>query len=175
MTITTAAPNDTKAIYELMIQTHAALKHPEWYCIDEEHYILEHLTDKNKGIVFKAVEHETLAAFFLIHIPGLTADNLGHYLNFSDDQLNLVAHMDSAAVHPDFRGLRLQHTLMARGEQWLIDAGFVHLLGTVHPDNQYSLNNFLKLGYRIITTTEKYGGLPRHVMYKGPFASPIAP
>lgn len=37
---------------------------------------------------------------------------------------------------------------------------------TVHPDNVYSVKNFEDMGYRVVVTTEKYGGLMRHVMMK---------
>ena len=56
--------------------------------------------------------------------------------------------------------------LMAHGEVYLSATSFWHLMGTVHPDNTYSLNNFLNLGYKVVTTTQKYGSLPRSIMYK---------
>ncbi len=166
MTITFAAPEDTREIYQLMCQTQAAMEYPDWYCIDTEEYISEHITDRSKGIVLKAEENGQIGAFFLIHLPGQDPDNMGHYLNLSHEQLVYTAYMDSAAVHPDFRGRRLQYTMMAEGEQWLKELGYRHLFATVHPENRYSLANLQKLGYMVVTTTEKYGNLPRHIMYK---------
>lgn len=87
-------------------------------------------------------------------------------MNLDPEALDRVAHMDSLAVRPRFRGRGLQYQLMASAEQYLMTTSYCHLMGTVHPDNRYSLGNFLKLGYRIVTTTKKYGGLPRHVLYK---------
>ena len=37
---------------------------------------------------------------------------------------------------------------------------------TIHPDNIYSMQNALKLGYKNILTKEKYGGKIRAIMLK---------
>ena len=149
-----------------MTEARSLAPDPGWYCTDSEEYIRSHIVNPDAGIVFKAVEHDCLAAFFIIHFPGNTPDSLGHYMNLDPEALDRVAHMDSLAVRPGFRGRGLQYQLMASAEQYLMTTSYCHLMGTVHPDNRYSLGNFLKLGYRIVTTTKKYGGLPRHVLYK---------
>lgn len=166
MNIQTACAADAREIYRIMTEARSLAPDPGWYCTDSEEYILDHIVNQDAGIVFKAVEHDCLAAFFIIHFPGNTPDNLGHCMNLEPRELDKAAHMDSLAVRPGFRGRGLQYQLMAHGEQYLRTASYCHLMGTVHPDNRYSLGNFLKLGYRIAATTEKYGGLPRHVLYK---------
>ena len=55
---------------------------------------------------------------------------------------------------------------MALAEAELAEKGYLHLLSTVHPDNQYSLHNLRSLGYTVAATRKKYGGLPRHILYK---------
>lgn len=166
MKILTASAADTAEIYRIMTQAHSLAPDPGWYCTDSEDYIREHIVNPDAGIVFKAVEQDCLAAFFIIHFPGNTPDSLGRYMNLDPQALSGVAHMDSLAVRPGYRGRGLQYQLMSHGEQYLSTTSYCHLMGTVHPDNRYSLGNFLKLGYRIAATTQKYGGLPRHVLYK---------
>lgn len=166
MEILRARQEDTEEIYRIMIQAGALIEDKGWYCTDTKDYVKEHVENEARGFVLKAVEDRRIAAFFLIHYPGHEADSLGHYMNLNESELLKVAYMDSLAVSPDFRGRGLQYALMAQGEQILAGTPFCHLMGTVHPDNIYSLNNFLKLGYKIVTTTYKYGSLPRNIMYK---------
>ncbi|WP_195415620.1 GNAT family N-acetyltransferase [Enterocloster citroniae] len=161
-----AGPEDTGEIFHIMNLAYSLLEHKDWYCIDTEEYVREHIEDPAKGIVFKAVEDGQVGAFFIIHYPGLTDTSLGHYMDLDEKELLNVAYMDSLAVLPRFRGRRLQYGLMAHGETYLSATSFCHLMGTVHPDNTYSLNNFLNLGYKVVTTTQKYGSLPRSIMYK---------
>ena len=166
MNILTADASDAAEIYRIMTEARSLMPDPGWYCTDSEKYIRAHIENPDTGIAFKAVDHGCLAAFFILHYPGNTPDSLGHYMKLGREDLGRVVHMDSLAVRPDFRGRGLQSLLMAHGEQYLNATPYCHLMGTVHPENRYSLNNFLKLGYRIVATTEKYGGLPRHVLYK---------
>ncbi|MPN33003.1 hypothetical protein SDC9_180486 [bioreactor metagenome] len=83
--------------------------------------------------------------------------------------------MDSMAVLPAYRGHKIQKQMVAAGENELAALGYRHLFCTVHPDNHYSLSNLLELGYTIIVTIRKYGGLPRHILYKsnGPAISAL--
>ena len=39
-------------------------------------------------------------------------------------------------------------------------------INLAHPENIYSVNNFLQLDYEIVAEDNKYGGLPRYVFYK---------
>ena len=77
-----------------------------------------------------------------------------------------VAHMDTAAVLPQYRGHQLQYRLMQAAEADLRALGFRYLMGTIHPDNIYSMNNGLKQGYRIIGEKIKHGGKRRAILMK---------
>ena len=166
MEILRAEPSDTNEIHHIMSLASSLLDDKGWYCTDTEDYILEHIADRHKGIVFKAAHQGRIGAFFIIHYPGGGDDNLGHYVHLEKEELQKVAYMDSLVVLPDFRGKGLQYELMKHGEDYLASTPYCHLMGTVHPDNLYSLNNFLRLGFKIADTTVKYGSLPRHIMYK---------
>ena len=39
-------------------------------------------------------------------------------------------------------------------------------MATVHPENRFSLENFLLEGYEVKATVRRYGGLLRHVLLK---------
>ena len=93
-------------------------------------------------------------------------ENLGRDIGLPESELGKVAHMDSAAVLPAFRGFHLQRRLMKAAEEELQREGFRYLCCTVHPDNKSSLQSVLSQGYRIAKTCEKYGGFPRHILVR---------
>lgn len=107
-----------------------------------------------------------LAGIFMATFPGLTEENLGWDLGFDEEALLKTAHMDTAVILPAYRGNGLQGQLMQKAEADLKQAGYRYLLCTIHPDNQYSMNNALKLGYKVAKSTVKYGGLPRNILLK---------
>ena len=55
---------------------------------------------------------------------------------------------------------------MAEGEKNLKDTQYKYLMGTAHPENIYSVNNFLQLDYEIVAEDNKYGGRPGYVFFK---------
>lgn len=107
-----------------------------------------------------------LAGGFNILFPGLDDYNYGHDLGFSEAELLRVIHMDTAVVHPDYRGNKLQQRLMTVIEEELQRRypGAI-LLTTVHPENLYSLCNVKSLGYTVQKRLAKYGS-ERYILRK---------
>ena len=91
---------------------------------------------------------------------------MGRDAGFPEEELPKVAHMDTAAVLPQYRGHQLQYRLMQAAEADLRAMGFRYLMGTIHPDNVYSMNNAMKQGYRIIGEKLKHGGKRRAILLK---------
>ena len=160
-----AGEADLSGIMTVM-DTAARLTEPkEWFVSDDADYVEAHL-ESEKGFVFIAEDSGTVAAFFMVHFPGLSENSLGRELGFSGEELLLCAHMDSAAVLPEYRGHKLQARLCALAEEELKKRGYRYLLCTVHPDNRFSLENMQQSGYEIKKTMLKYGGLKRHILLK---------
>lgn len=143
------------------------MEQKEWYVTDADDDTFKMLLEE-KGTAFIAIEKKTSApaAVFTVTYPGFSSENLGLDAGISTDALSLVAHMDSAAVLPAYRGHGLQRKLMEYAESYLRISGYRYLFCTIHPDNQYSLNNALSLDYKIVTICEKYGGFLRAVLMK---------
>lgn len=159
-----AEDKDIDAIVEMMETARQQAENPDWYVIDGRDFVERHL--KEEGFILKAVEGEELLAFLIVRFPGGAEDNLGVYLNLSEEEGRRVAHMESVAVCEKARGKGLQKRLMEEGEKRLGGMGYRYLMATVHPGNTYSHNNFLKLGYEDAAVVEKYDGLPRIVLKK---------
>ena len=146
---------------EFLHEVKAMMEQDEWFYLDPDEEIYEMMEQDAMGI-WLAEDGVRIAAVFCVVYPGLRSLNLGYDLAFSEENLKRVVHMDTAAVHPDYRGQGLQHRMMLHAEQEL---GGKILLCTIHPDNRYSLNNVLKQGYTVEKKTEKYGSI-RYILRK---------
>ncbi len=162
-----ASKEDYQLFADVIQTVWEAMEHKEWYMADNAEYT-RRMLDSGKGIGYKAVEEETgsVAGILLVTFPGTEESNLGLDIGLPEDALPLVAHMDSAAVLPRFRGNRLQRRLLQAAEEDLRAGGIRYLMCTIHPDNAPSLRTALGLGYRVMTTKEKYGGNLRAVLLK---------
>ena len=67
-------------------------------------------------------------------------------------------------VKKNFRGKGLQRKIIKIFEDKIEEKSLI--LATVSPLNSYSLRNFLKCGYKILTEKKMYGGYNRLILYK---------
>ena len=138
-----------------------AMTQTEWFAIDPDEETRELAYAGDLRFWVAEVEGRMAGVFSLIR-PGLRAFNLGYELELTEEELERVIHMDTAAVHPDFRGHGLQRRLISAVEPEL--QGKI-LLCTIHPDNGYSLQNMQKLGYTIEKKVARYGSI-RYILRK---------
>lgn len=135
----------------------------DFYFDDYDFY--KHHLDKG-GKILGCYVNDTLIAYGVLIFPGFDDDNLGYDFKLEKDELLKVAHLDSVAVHPDYRGNKLQYKLFSLLEKISIEKGYKYLCSTVSPTNKFSLNNLLKLGLEIKIEKEKYDGKNRLILYK---------
>lgn len=143
------------------------MEHKEWYAPDETEAISKRLRN-GEGFAYRAVVMESgeTAGVFLVIIPGLSEENLGYDAGLDRELLTRIAHMDSVAILPKFRGNDLQRKLAETAQAELSQKGYRILMCTVHPDNCFSRSNMLKQGYRVVGEAEKYGGHRREILMK---------
>ena len=160
-----AVPEQVDEIFAIMSGVAAQMEHPEYYVIDDRDYVARHISQE--GFTLLWMEGDTVAGFLIVHLPRPgEVHNLGNDLGFSPRQLLLSAHMESAAILPQFRGRGIQKKLLAAAGERVRQMGFQYSLCTVHPDNLPSLKSLQSLGYQIAATKLKYGGKLRHIMKK---------
>lgn len=112
-----------------------------------------------------AADNKRIVGAFDALKPKLAPFNYGYTIGLTEEELLRVVNMDTAVVHPDYRGHGLQKRLMQCAQMDLVESGERILMCTVHPQNQFSLNNVLSQGYRICRTMPMYGSI-RHVLRK---------
>ena len=149
---------------ELIHEVYREIPEKSWFSLDGDKELLGYMT--GTGFALKAVEESKIEAVFVARTTNLGEENLGKYLNLSPEEMREVAHMEIAMVRATYRGQGLQKRMMQEAETRLKEAGYHYLMGTAHPENVYSVNNFKKLGYEIVAEDLKYGGLPRCIFCK---------
>lgn len=131
-------------------------------CLEEDHAhdvvgLLDNLT-------FGHLDFETNG-----HLDDLTNGHLD-YETIGLEELEKLgikaANQKLFLVRDGYRGLGLQQKLIQEVEKLAVQRGFNLLCTTCAPNNNFSINNFLKEGYRYAKTEEKYGGLTRNLYYK---------
>ena len=156
---------DMEKYIALLTHVKAAMTQQAWFVMDEPEFLRTAMENGTMEL-WLAEDGDRLAGGFHILHPGLDPDNYGYDLGFSEPELRKVIHMDSAAVHPDYRGNRLQQKLMTTIEEELrVRFPGAILLTTVHPENLYSLYNVQSLGYTVAKRLPKYGS-ERYILRK---------
>lgn len=153
-----------EALIALLREVWEAMPNREWFYLDSPEDVRQMMADGTMEL-WVALDGEHLAGAFDILHPGLDAYNYGYDLGFAEEELLRVINMDTAAVHPEYRGRGLQKKLMETAEAELQERGKHILLCTVHPENRFSLNNVLKQGYSIQKELPKYGSV-RYILRK---------
>lgn len=149
---------ETETYISFLHDVKDSMAQSEWFYLDADEDTREMMNDGSLELWF-AEDGDRVAGVFSVIYPGLDSFNLGYDLGFDREQLLRVVHMDTAAVHPDYRGRHLQSRLMDFAEEELALTQGRILLCTIHPENAYSLQNVLKLGYHIEKKLEKYGSI----------------
>ena len=98
-------------------------------------------------------------------MPTSMGEDLSHLLVNVEIQNKKTANYKLCMVEKDFRGNGLQVELGKILEEKAKEKGIELLCATVSPDNVYSRNNMLRLGYTLNTTLPKYGSI-RDLFYK---------
>ena len=158
---------DADTLVHFLNDVKAAMAQQDWFYLDPPEVVRDMLSDGTMEL-WLAMDGSRLAGIFDILHPGLDAYNYGYDLDFSEENLLRVVHMDTAAVHPDYRGKGLQRRMVQMAEQYLAGQGSRILLTTVHPENRFSLNNMQKQGYAIQRRLDKYGS-ERYILRKDIF------
>ena len=134
------------------------------FCFDDYEFYKYHL--KRNGVILGCYVEEVLIGYGVMIVPKYDDENLGYDLGLSKDEIPLVAHLDSVAIHPSFRGNKLQLTLFGLLEDIAKQEGYKHLCSTVSPINIYSIKNLESMGLEIKIEKLKYGGKNRFIFYK---------
>ena len=109
-------------------------------------------------------EGDMLIAIGMLYVPQCIEEDHFHDLGLEGEYKS--ANQKLFLVREGYRGLGLQRKLIREVEKVAMARDYNLLCTTVAPNNDFSINNFLKEGYVYAKTEKKYGGLVRNLYYK---------
>ena len=155
-------PADFDAVVELNETVYAALPDKSVLRHNSLEMIASCLEEPN--VTLGIWDDNLLVAIGMLYVPQCIEEDHFHDLGLQGDFKS--ANQKLFLVREGYRGLGLQRRLIRAVEKVAVERGFNLLCTTVAPNNEFSINNFLKEGYIYAKTEIKYGGLVRNLYYK---------
>lgn len=162
ITLRRCTPQQAPVLFALQNEVHAGMLHPEQFVTDDLESIEKNIRE---GIAIGAWDGERLGGYLVIHFCGQDPHNYAAFLGVPKDEWEHWANGNSAVVCPDWRGNSLQRQMMEYAQTFLPEQ-ITHIGATISPENSYSLNNALAMGFKIMTRREMYGGYDRYLLAK---------
>lgn len=117
------------------------------------------------GEVVGAYRGDDLIAYGILQYALESDDDPRSFARFADGPLAKLA---GAAVAPGWRGQGLQRELIRRRLALGSQRGYVQFFSTAAPGNPASWRNLLACGFVVIALMQRYGGLTRYLVARGP-------
>lgn len=155
-------PADLQVIIDLNEAIYAALPDKSVLRHNSPEMIASCLEEPN--VTLGVWDGELLVAIGMLYVPQCIEEDHFHDLDLQGDYKS--ANQKLFLVRDRYRGLGLQRRLIREVEKTAVARGYNLLCTTVAPNNDFSINNFLKEGYVYAKTEMKYGGLVRNLYYK---------
>jgi len=140
------------------------VEHPHMFRADSKSFMAQHI--ERRGRTVGTFCNGRMAGYAAISFPDGDPDNLGRDLPLPAAEIAHVADYDGSAVHPDFRGNRLQILMTDLRHRYALAHDRYHILGTVSPLNPVSLSNFLGFGCRVKNFKIKYADMQRFIIHR---------
>lgn len=160
-----AVEADVPDMYAIMEEAAADQTHPDWFVSSDMDYMKRHLAGKGITAIARTEDGEA-AGFFVIELPDSDVDELTELLEFTREQRDHTAVMDTAVVTGKYRGYGLQGRMLAFCEAELKGRDLWYYLTTIHPDNRFSLANMQGGGFEVAKRVRCYGGKDRYILMK---------
>lgn len=133
------------------------MENKEWFKPLTEEEFLEPINHNDNVYIIMYNDIMIGLLVLLYNLPGVLKE-------YKLPSLNYML-IDSIMVKKEYRGHKLQKQMLNFAEKRALDLKLDGLVATVHPDNKYSINNFINEDYEISHTLNIHGGI-RNIMVK---------
>lgn len=136
------------------------MKEPSWlgeFSLNELKNILN-----NEGKLFNFYDNNIIVCSML-YIPSNNKTLEKHNLKYDED---LVGSCGPIMVNSEYVGNKLQKQMLELLDKYCKSIGKRYIFTKVHPDNIYSINNFVSNGYKFVETYKTSSGESRSVYFK---------
>ncbi len=164
-----ATPDDVDYVMQLQDTIMEALPNKDIYATYSREDSLDALETDYCYIAF--ADNGELAGYSVLiaNTTPTKEKNYGHYFDYTDEQLAKTCSLDLTMVTPKWRGHGLQRLFNKIRIGEAIDLGATEGYTSISPENPYSYNNFLILGWEIVDRRDLYGGKDRYLIHKNFF------
>lgn len=120
------------------------MKHPDWL----RDYTKEDIENQLKnGAKIWIYYDEIVPVCSMMMSPSTKEDMLEVGIKINHEQ---VAFYRSMFVNPKYVGNKLQYQMLLKLDEYCKKIGYGYCVGTVHPDNIYSINNIVKNDFKLV-------------------------
>lgn len=136
------------------------MKEPSWlgeFSLNELKNILN-----NEGKLFNFYDNNIIVCSML-YIPSNNKTLEKHNLKYDE---KLVGSCGPIMVNPKYVGNKFQKQMLELLDKYCKSIGKRYIFTKVHPDNIYSINNFISEGYKFVETYKTSSGESRSVYFK---------
>jgi hypothetical protein len=136
------------------------MKEPSWlgeFSLNELKNILN-----NEGKLFNFYDNNIIVCSML-YIPSNNKTLEKHNLKYDED---LVGSCGPIMVNPEYVENKFQKQMLELLDKYCKNIGKIYIFTKVHPDNIYSINNFISDGYKFVETYKTSSGESRSVYFK---------
>ena len=136
------------------------MKEPSWlgeFSLNELKNILN-----NEGKLFNFYDNNIIVCSML-YIPSNNKTLEKHNLKYYE---KLVGSCGPIMVNPKYVGNKFQKQMLELLDKYCKSIGKRYIFTKVHPDNIYSINNFISDGYKFVETYKTSSGELRSVYFK---------
>ena len=135
------------------------MEHPEWLG-DFSKEDLKDLLNNNSKIWIYYLSNEPVCSMMLIPSTQKTLAKFEINLDYNE-----VVDYGPMFVNFKYIGNKLQYQMLKEIDEYCINLGYKYAVGTIHPDNFYSINNLLKDDFKYINKIVLKRG-PRNIYLK---------
>ena len=152
--------NDIDEYLEFYKYVKSNMKEPSWlgeFSLNELINILN-----NEGKLFNFYDNNTIVCSML-YIPSNNKTLEKHNLKYDE---KLVGSCGPIMVNPEYVGNKFQKQMLELLDKYCKNIDKRYIFTKVHPDNIYSINNFISDGYKFVETYKTSSGELRSVYFK---------
>ncbi len=124
------------------------MEHPEWLG-DFTKEDFESMLLNNSKIWLYYINDIIVCSMMFIPSKKRSLEKLEIELDY-----NIVAEYGPIMVNPEYIGNSLQYQMLKVLDEYTIDNEYKYAVTTIHPDNIYSINNFIKDDFKIVNQKE---------------------
>ncbi|MFJ3902441.1 GNAT family N-acetyltransferase [Streptomyces sp. NPDC090025] len=157
-------PADLDLLLGLQERIRSALPDPSVFQTSTPEFIAYCLADG--GRCYQVLHEGEPVAYRMVYFPRDRAFNLAKDTTLPAAHHGTVAHWDTVAVLPAWRGHGLAGLMNARALGELADTGIRHVFATSSPANPHGVRTLMEAGFQPVGLLEKFGGKLRFLLYR---------